>query len=212
MPTAFHVFATHTEPTVKPTLVVHSPTLSSMHLLGRNLSETKPVRIALTTFYGISHHTADRLLARLSIHYHCLVQDLTENQVTALSSYLSSPSTSTKPSPTPLAVPGRPEGSDEVVSFRPSKLADPLDSLKIETDLKRAQQADVGRLRQIGTYRGKRCVLHDLWSLIAKLTPQSRARLPRPWSTYKIQCPYRRTTQQRSRSNILHVSCFLCPE
>jgi small subunit ribosomal protein S13 len=36
---------------------------------------------------------------------------------------------------------------------------DPLDALKIETDLKKAMSADILHLREIGTYRGKRCVV-----------------------------------------------------
>jgi small subunit ribosomal protein S13 len=34
--------------------------------------------------------------------------------------------------------------------------ADPLDELKIETDLRRSMQADIAHQRQVGTYRGRR--------------------------------------------------------
>jgi small subunit ribosomal protein S13 len=36
--------------------------------------------------------------------------------------------------------------------------ADPLDGLMIESDLLRKVQGDIAHLRQVGTYRGRRCV------------------------------------------------------
>jgi len=33
---------------------------------------------------------------------------------------------------------------------------DPLDGLRIETDLKRDTQGDIAHLRQVGAYRGRR--------------------------------------------------------
>ncbi|RXK39332.1 hypothetical protein M231_03411 [Tremella mesenterica] len=181
-----------------------------MHLLGHHLPDHKLLRIALTSFYGISHSTSSRLLARLQIPLQQRVSDLSESQITALSSYLSSPSTSTPPTPTPLSSPfshlttsssssdpttsastsdqtlsslsnlttlgtidvdhnheetSRNDDSDLLIqiarmSSRPhqkrSERPDPLDDLKIETDLRRSVTADIAHLRQVGSYRGKR--------------------------------------------------------
>ncbi|KAG7571468.1 hypothetical protein FFLO_00651 [Filobasidium floriforme] len=127
-----------------------------MHLLGHNLPDHKLLRVALTSFYGISHHISYRLLARLQIHSEATVSNLTEAQVTALSAYLSSPSTNPSPDPTPICPPGQQPSTKgkerEVVADR----EDPLDTLKIETDLRRSLQSDIAHHRTIGTYRGKR--------------------------------------------------------
>lgn len=125
-----------------------------MHLLGHHLPDHKLVRIALRSFYGISHSTAERLLARLSIPSLATVSSLTEPQVTALSAYLSSPSTSEAPAPTPLAAPTL--GPSDKGKNKAGTQADPLATLLIETDLRRSRQADLQHLRQTGTYRGRR--------------------------------------------------------
>lgn len=129
-----------------------------MHLLGHHLPDHKLVRIALRSFYGISHHTADRLLARLSIPALATVSSLSEPQVTALSAYLSSPSTSEKPAPTPLAAPSL--GPQDKGKNKATSQVDPLDTLLIETDLRRQRQGDVLHLRDVGTYRGRRHAMH----------------------------------------------------
>ncbi|WVQ82077.1 hypothetical protein IAT38_004205 [Cryptococcus sp. DSM 104549] len=145
-----------------------------MHLLGRNLRDHKPLKIAIRAFFGISHSVAARLLPRLGIHAEAGVADLTEPQLTALSAYLSSPSTSPRPSDSPLrlappggrtlppvghpAITGQalkdvvPEGS----VARGKKREDPLDELLIEQEKKSQVRADLLHLRQTGTYRGRR--------------------------------------------------------
>ncbi|WRT66543.1 uncharacterized protein IL334_003502 [Kwoniella shivajii] len=85
-----------------------------MHLLGHNLPDHKPLKIALLTFYGLSHQLSSRLLARLSIHSEALVSDLTEPQLTSLSAYLSSPSTTSKPSDSPISL--SPPGGKSLLS------------------------------------------------------------------------------------------------
>ncbi|KAK4689291.1 small subunit ribosomal protein S13, partial [Tremellales sp. Uapishka_1] len=118
-----------------------------MHLLGHHLPDHKLVRVALTSFYGISDHISSRLLSRLQIHHTALVSSLTEPQVTALSAYLSSPSTTPPPAPITLA------GSSALSSSTANAI---LNTLKIETDLRRNLQADIGHQRTVGTYRGRR--------------------------------------------------------
>ncbi|KAG8931165.1 hypothetical protein FRC01_001776 [Tulasnella sp. 417] len=63
----------------------------------RELQNHKAVKIALTSFYGVGTHTALRLLARFQIHENAKVSELTDGQVTALTSYLSSPSSVVDP-------------------------------------------------------------------------------------------------------------------
>jgi small subunit ribosomal protein S13 len=115
-------------------------------------------QVALTSFYGLSHATTPRLLARLQIPTACKVSDLTESQITSLSAFLSSPSTTPPPPPTPLSRDtdnGKGKGK-EVTST--SNRLDPLEGLRIETDLKRDTQGDIAHLRQVGAYRGRRYV------------------------------------------------------
>nr|XP_019046515.1 30S small subunit ribosomal protein S13 [Kwoniella bestiolae CBS 10118]OCF25445.1 30S small subunit ribosomal protein S13 [Kwoniella bestiolae CBS 10118] len=135
-----------------------------MHLLGHNLPDHKPLKIALLTFYGLSHPLASRLLARLSIHSEALVSDLTEPQLTSLSAYLSSPATTAKVRETQinLAPPGGralplPGNKSVVGAVNKGKgKEDPLDELKLETEARRGMQGDIAHLRMVGTYRGKR--------------------------------------------------------
>ncbi|WWC89154.1 uncharacterized protein L201_004072 [Kwoniella dendrophila CBS 6074] len=155
-----------------------------MHLLGHNLPDHKPLKIALLTFYGISHPIALRLLARLSIHSEALVSDLTEPQLTSLSAYLSSPSTTLKSKDVTikLSPPTNtntnssssssssllPKGNQTIFSLglgnsnkgkskaTSTEKEDPLDELKLETEARRSMQADIAHLRMVGTYRGKR--------------------------------------------------------
>nr|XP_018262785.1 30S small subunit ribosomal protein S13 [Kwoniella dejecticola CBS 10117]OBR84943.1 30S small subunit ribosomal protein S13 [Kwoniella dejecticola CBS 10117] len=142
-----------------------------MHLLGHNLPDHKPLKIALLTFYGLSHPLASRLLARLSIHSEALVSDLTEPQLTSLSAYLSSPSTTARPSTYTLSPPGgkdlSPPGNKVIfpsgaqkgkgkVQTQNQNQEDSLNELLLETEARRSMQADIAHLRMVGTYRGKR--------------------------------------------------------
>jgi small subunit ribosomal protein S13 len=144
-----------------------------MHLLGHNLPDHKLLKVrtspfpseigyskkanesqvALTSFYGLSHATTPRLLARLQIPTSSKVSDLTESQITSLSAFLSSPATTPAPAPTPLAITN--DGETNSKGKEKARL-DPLDGLRIETDLKRDIQGDIAHLRQVGAYRGKR--------------------------------------------------------
>jgi small subunit ribosomal protein S13 len=137
------------------TTLAHS---TAMHLLGHYLPDHKPLRIALRAFYGISYPTASRLLARLQIPDQALVASLTETQITSLSAYLSSPSTSAKPAPTPVAAPGaaRVAADAKGKSVATSSFADPLANLQIETDLRRQRHGDINHHRLVGTYKGRR--------------------------------------------------------
>lgn len=130
-------------------------------------------QIALTSFYGISHETAKRLCARLQLHELATVSSLTEAQVTALSAYLSSPSSIPARAPAPTspfpsivrqnnAELSRPPSDEADGLPPPSQRAapeeDPLRSLVLESDLRRELRANLNHHRTIGSYVGRRHV------------------------------------------------------
>lgn len=133
-----------------------------MHLLGRHMADHRPLRIALHNFYGVSYPTALRIMARLQIPAQALVGSLNESQITALSGFLSSPSVSQRPAPTPLIPLGETPDSSaakkgkEKAGEAARTLPDTLSELKIESDLRRARLGDIQHLSAIGSYRGRR--------------------------------------------------------
>lgn len=148
-----------------------------MHLLGHHLPEHNLIRIALRAFYGISYATSSRLLARLSIPNDAKVSSLTEQQITALSAYLSSPAASTPPTRLVLAAPGaKPDAAAAKAAAAEGPLDDPLNSIKIEVDLRRQRQADIAHHRHIGTYRGRR---HAMGLPVRGQNTQTNARTAR---------------------------------
>ena len=131
----------------------------------------------LTQFYGISHHTASRICARLQIHDTCRVRHLSPTQITSIAAFLSSPSTSPIPPRAPLAPitfqPPSPSTALQNLAGARTYLAqldatppplprvktkgmDPLRWLRIETDLKRELRENIAHHRMIGSYVGKR--------------------------------------------------------
>ncbi|KAF8319310.1 S13-like H2TH domain-containing protein [Clavulina sp. PMI_390] len=146
-------------------------------LLGQNLKDGWPIRVALTAFYGIGKRTALRVMARYSIHEGTKVSELTQAQVTALTSFLSSPATSPRPPSITLAQSFHPRlaklaAESTSSSFKPTSDAssssssstssrkdlspDPLSELKIETDLRRQILENIAHQRAVGSYVGRR--------------------------------------------------------
>lgn len=130
---------------------------------------TLPFQIALTSFYGISHQTARRLCARLQLHEMATVSSLNEAQVTALSAYLSSPSSiPARKAETTSAFPsikGQQSSSSKASTFEHTPASqesspekDPLRSLVLESDLRRELRANLSHHRTIGSYVGRRHV------------------------------------------------------
>ncbi|KAF8343892.1 S13-like H2TH domain-containing protein [Cantharellus anzutake] len=113
-------------------------------ILGRQLPDGKALKIALTAFYGIGRHTAERVMARYSIHNTIKVGELTQAQITCLTSFLSSPATSPRP-----ILPGK----TNLEHIRPN---DPLADLKIETELRKAMLDNIAHHRAVGSYVGRR--------------------------------------------------------
>jgi small subunit ribosomal protein S13 len=123
---------------------------------------------ALCAFYGIGQKTAHRLCARLQIHDTCKVRGLTQSQLTALSSFLSSPATAPSPLRYPLATPAfkPPPGNtplkelQEAVRTKALNMRnngkDVLKGLKVELDLRREMRGNIAHQRMIGSYVGKR--------------------------------------------------------
>ncbi|KAF9820155.1 hypothetical protein IEO21_01588 [Rhodonia placenta] len=140
-----------------------------VHILGVLLPDTQLAKFALTHFYGIGHKTAHRLCARVQIHETCKVRDLTSNQITALTAFLSSPSTQPSLPRYTLAtsnyVPPRigepvPENAATITSAdgAPVKesLGDRLRNIKIESELRREIRENIAHQRMIGSYVGRR--------------------------------------------------------
>lgn len=104
----------------------------------------------------------------MSIHDRCKVRDLTQQQQTALTAYLSSPTTYPLAQRPPLASvdfkapslakPMLPAPPARQVSQAESK--DPLASLKIEVELKREIRDNIMHQRTIGSYVGRRHTTH----------------------------------------------------
>lgn len=141
-------------------------------------------QLALTRFYGVGHHTAHRLCARLQIHDKCKMKDLSPYQVTALASFLSSPGTSLPLPRYPLAEPSfKPpppnksmqELQNEFNAIKAAREAkklkrsesskgatakDPLKELKIESELRRMIRENIAHQRMIGSYVGRRHAMH----------------------------------------------------
>jgi len=134
-----------------------------MLILGRQLPDGKALKIALTKFYGIGRHMAQRVMARYSIHDTIKVGELTQSQITSLASFLSSPATSPRPFRTPyqphldslgdrLRVPSM---SEKRVWEHPVH-NDHLSELRIESELRRERVDNIAHHRAVGTYVGKR--------------------------------------------------------
>jgi len=134
-------------------------------------STTFSPQIALTSFYGIGRHTALRVMARYSIHDGTKVGDLTQAQITSLTSFLSSPATSPRPPAVSLAksifyapLLSVPETSvsppaSSILNKRERPL-DRLGEIKIEADLRREILENISHHRTVGSYTGRRHAMH----------------------------------------------------
>ncbi|GJE90706.1 30S ribosomal protein S13-like protein [Phanerochaete sordida] len=139
-----------------------------MHVLGILLPDSHLARHALQNFFGIGPKIAHRVCARMQIHDRCKVRDLTQQQQTALTAFLSSPTTYPVPQRVPLASldfkgptpskPLLPSPPARPVSQVGSK--DPLSTLKIETELRKEIRDNIQHQRMIGSYVGRRHAAH----------------------------------------------------
>ncbi|GAA5832222.1 hypothetical protein JCM3766R1_002340 [Sporobolomyces carnicolor] len=129
------------------------------------LPDRKLVKIALLAFHGINHRTSSRIMARLQFHDQMRVSDLTEPQLNALSALLSAPAAAPRPS-TPLlpfdpsavaaaAAPRDLSTSQLTPRDPPPTAQDPIPSLLLEEDLRRARRADIAHHRTVGTLKGR---------------------------------------------------------
>lgn len=123
---------------------------------------------ALQNFFGIGPKIAHRVCARMQIHDRCKVRELTQQQQTALTAFLSSPTTYPIPQRVPLAslhfkapgpsMPLAPSSPARQTSQVGSK--DPLANLKIETELRKEIRDNIAHQRLIGSYVGRRHAAH----------------------------------------------------
>ena len=126
------------------------------------------VQHALQNFYVIGPHIAHRICARMSIHDRCKVRDLSQVQTTALTAFLSSPSTFPAAARLPVATldfkapnPGKPLLPAPVPSPAAKQgSSDPLKNLKIEVELRRESRENIAHQRMIGSYVGRRHAAH----------------------------------------------------
>ncbi|KAF5315609.1 hypothetical protein D9611_004898 [Ephemerocybe angulata] len=149
-----------------------------VHILGTLLKDHFKVKYALTKFYGIGVNRSNQLCARFQIHDTCRVKELTPYQITAIASFLSSPSTAPALPQYPLAPPTftppppNTASSDLLAKFKaqqanapPLKMKnkewrDPLKSLKVESDLRNEIRENIAHQRMIGSYVGRRHAMH----------------------------------------------------
>lgn len=127
-------------------LLFHRHYIAMVHVLGINLHDSLRMRVslrdcltqgrmftllqhALTKIFGVGYHVSHRLCARFQIHDRMRVKELSPYQLTALTSFLSSPATAQRLPPMPLADP-------EYVPPPASKPAN-----QIQADFNAAQQA-----------------------------------------------------------------------
>lgn len=98
-----------------PSLPTNSMT---QFVYGVNFPESRLVKKALESFYGLGPQISQRLMARFHIHPTARIGTLGDKQV--------------------------------------NDLAAELSTMKIENDLRRTLQDNIKRLRDMGTYRGRR--------------------------------------------------------
>ncbi|KAK9897441.1 S13-like H2TH domain-containing protein [Cystobasidium minutum MCA 4210] len=119
-----------------------------MHVLGVNLPDRKLLKIALTSFHGISHNTSRLICARLGFHDRLLVSELTEPQINELSALLSSPQSYMSSHASSS------ESSNAAAGT--SREYNQLSNLIIESDLRREVRANIQHHRTVGSYKGRR--------------------------------------------------------
>ncbi|KAF7294779.1 General amino acid permease [Mycena indigotica] len=170
-----------------------------VYVLGVNLPDHHLVKFALTSFYGIGHHTAARICARFQMHNTCKVRDLSPMQVTALASFLSSPKDSLSPlrfpTATPDFTPSTKPHSELLTEFRAQRakrevdnkkpefllrrlrdrrvLPDKLKELKIEAELRQVVRENIAHQKMIGSYVGRR---HAMGLPVRGQTTQNNAK------------------------------------
>ncbi|KAL5529709.1 hypothetical protein ACEPAG_5694 [Sanghuangporus baumii] len=149
-------------------------------VMGKNLPEKKLARIALQSFVGIGEHVADRLCARLQIHRMQRVRNLTQHQITALTSFLSAPHSAAPLARLQLATPGSLESPAPIdFSTLTVNRKDPLFKLKIEQELRREVRENIAHQRMIGSYVGRR---HAMGLPVRGQSTQSNAKNARKFN------------------------------
>ncbi|KAG8857740.1 hypothetical protein FRB91_010898 [Serendipita sp. 411] len=93
-----------------------------VNIMGVALSDKQPAKIALTGIYGVGRMVAKQLCARLQIHENCKLTELTPQQTTALTAFLSAPGNAPLLSTLPLAsIHHRPAFKTNLIDIEPPK-------------------------------------------------------------------------------------------
>jgi len=138
-----------------------------VHILGTLLPENRLVQYALTSFYGVGRDTSARICARFQIHDRAKIRDLSPQQITSLTAFLSAPSSAPIIPRYPVASPDYVPPKNHVSPptplrrevAKPSDLRDPLFNLKVENEKRKEIQDNIAHHRNIGSYRGLRHAL-----------------------------------------------------
>ena len=146
-----------------------------------------------------------RLCARVQVHERCRVRNLTQDQVTALTAFLSSPANSPPVARQPLAAPdfvpppleqvaaaaahlrrakaaGAVSGKVASSSAAAGQAEDPdapvdrLREIKVESELRRLMRDNIAHQRMIGSYVGRR---HAMYLPVRGQRTQSNAKTAR---------------------------------
>jgi len=138
-----------------------------VHILGTLLPENRFVQFALTKFYGVGPHISARICARFQIHDRARIRDLSPQQITSLTAFLSAPSSAPIVPRYPVAppdfVPSKYQVSPPPLLRREAAtlrdLKSPLYHLKIENEKRKEMRDNIAHHRNIGSYRGLRHAL-----------------------------------------------------
>ncbi|KAI5478995.1 hypothetical protein MNV49_004399 [Pseudohyphozyma bogoriensis] len=124
-----------------------SPALTSLPPLAQ---------IAMLAYYGVSHSTASKIMARLQFHDQMRVSELSEAQLNSLSALLSAPAASPRPS-TPIASFPLSSSTASTILPRdpPPPSSDVISNLVLEEDLRRQMRGDIAHHRTVGTLKGR---------------------------------------------------------
>jgi len=121
------------------------------------------LQYALQKFYGVGPDISARICARFQIHSKMLVQQLNQNQVVALQSFMGSPATSAPlagfPRADPDFVPSRVTTAQPVPHSAGPNDVDTLRNIKLEVELRRQMLDNIAHHRNIGSYVGRRHVM-----------------------------------------------------
>lgn len=101
-------------------------------LFSRNFPDRRLLSSALQSFFGLGPNITSRVLARFHLHGQTRMRDLSSAQILEMNAYL------------------------DAIPSQPNLPANCQTGVKVENELKRDVLRNIARLKDIGTYRGRR--------------------------------------------------------